>query len=355
MQYRQTAALVNLGAIQDNVRKIIETYAEYTYYFGVVKADCYGLGGTEVIRAIIDGGCNYLCVSLTEEALFVREHFPEIPVLILVPSPKEALPVLQEKNIAVTVSSFAQAQEASQFPGLKIFIRANGGHDLFGGPTHEEDFKALLNQIRHSPAVLEGIYPHNYYPKNKKVTHLEYASFEAMIKNIDLDSIPIISTSSSLTLPRYNKKPYCNACRIGNMIYGIENDTLNLQNCFMLKSEITQILRLTRGDSISYFDAYTAQAPEEFVGVVPIGYGDGFSKNNVGRDVFINDRRFKIIAVTMDITLLAVDRQVKKGDLVLLIRDARHLDEIAAHTHGVAEEAICLLNQRIPRKYLRHF
>ena len=56
--YRQTYMEVYLDNIKNNVSEIINKYNNYEYYFGVVKADCYG-HGMEAVKAIIDGGCNY--------------------------------------------------------------------------------------------------------------------------------------------------------------------------------------------------------------------------------------------------------------------------------------------------------
>ena len=56
--YRNTYANINLNNIKYNVNKIINKYDNYKYYIGVVKADSYGHNGDEVIKAIIDGGCN---------------------------------------------------------------------------------------------------------------------------------------------------------------------------------------------------------------------------------------------------------------------------------------------------------
>ena len=93
--------------------------------------------------------------------------------------------------------------------------------------------------------------------------------------------------------------------------------------------------------------------PKFFTGVaVPIGFGDGFSKSNIGRDVFIHAKRYPIVAVTMDIIHILVDDTVNPGDEVELIRDNHHLDEISAHIHGATEEPVCALNKRVWREYL---
>ena len=112
------------------------------------------------------------------------------------------------------------------------------------------------------------------------------------------------------------------------------------------------VFDLPKGRSVAYGHAYTAKQEGEKIAAIPIGFGDGFAKMNIGRDVFINGKRYPIVAVTMDITHILVDASVKSGDTVLLIRDNHHLDEIGAHIHGATEEAICALNKRVYREYL---
>ena len=51
--YRKTYMEVYLDNIKYNVEKIINKYSDYEYYFGVVKASCYGLG-LEPIKKIIE-------------------------------------------------------------------------------------------------------------------------------------------------------------------------------------------------------------------------------------------------------------------------------------------------------------
>lgn len=60
--FRNTYAEINLENIKYNVEKIISKYNQFNYYFGVVKADCYGHGALETTNAIINGGVNYLVI-----------------------------------------------------------------------------------------------------------------------------------------------------------------------------------------------------------------------------------------------------------------------------------------------------
>ena len=79
--YRNTYVEVDLRNLTHNVKTLVERYQDYTYYFGVVKADCYGHDGNDCVRAVLDGGCNYLAVATLEEALTIREEIADVPVL----------------------------------------------------------------------------------------------------------------------------------------------------------------------------------------------------------------------------------------------------------------------------------
>lgn len=46
---RNTYLEVDLGKIKNNVKKIINNYPTYKYYFGVVKANCYGLDNESLV------------------------------------------------------------------------------------------------------------------------------------------------------------------------------------------------------------------------------------------------------------------------------------------------------------------
>ena len=76
--YRNTYVEVDLNNIKYNVSSLVKKYSGYKYYFGVVKARCYGHGDIEVVRSIIDGGCNYLAVATLDEAIVIRNEISDI-------------------------------------------------------------------------------------------------------------------------------------------------------------------------------------------------------------------------------------------------------------------------------------
>lgn len=351
-RFRPTKAVIDLGAIRRNTAKLIQMYPGYRYYMAVVKADCYGYRGDRVVQAMLDGGANCLAASLLEEGLQLREQFRGIPILLFTPIQKRFLPLCVENNLWVTVANIQQATEAADIPGLNVLIRANGGSDIFGGPTDKERFHQIWNTLKNGKCKLIGVYLHSYNAEDAEDTKSEYDTFSTMTEGLDLNDLALVSISNSLTLPRYPKLPCCNGCRLGNIVYKIESEDADLEYTFRLESEILTVFTLKKGQSVAYSHAYTAKKDGERIAAVPIGFGDGFSKTNIGRDVFINDKRFPVVAVTMDISHILVDDSVKPGDTALLIRDNHHLDEIANHIHGATEEAITNLNKRVFREYI---
>ena len=350
--YRSTKATIDLGAIRRNTQRLLKKYPGYRYYMAVVKADCYGYRSNQVVDAMLAGGANCLAASLVEEGLALRQVYPDIPILLFTPAPKDQLPLLAKQNLWATVANLEQAKNAASVPGLQVLIRVNGGSDILGGPTDRAGFESIWNTLQHGLCTLTGIYLHSYNAENTADTLREYETFKRITAGVDLSQLQIVSISNSLTLPRHGRLPYCNGCRLGNILYNIESEDRDLEDTFQLTSQILSVFSLEKGQSVAYSHAYTATRNHEKIAVIPIGFGDGFSKTNIGRDVFIHDKRYPIVAVTMDITLILVDDSVTSNDTVFLIRDSHHLEQIAAHIHGATEEAICALNKRVYREYL---
>lgn len=125
--YRETYVEVNLKRIKDNVQQIVEKFNHYNYYFGVVKANCYGHKGLPVVEAVINGGCNYLAVATLEEALQIRKKFKEIPILCLGIIPTDYIRICNTNNITITINSLMYAKKLTMLniENLKVHIKIN--------------------------------------------------------------------------------------------------------------------------------------------------------------------------------------------------------------------------------------
>ena len=350
--YRNTYVEVNLKNIENNVKSLINKYNGYKYYFGVVKADCYGHNDIKVVETIIKGGCNYLAVATLEEALQIRRKIKDIPILCLGIIPIEFIEECINNNITLTISNLEYLEKlvAKEHSKLKVHIKINTGMNRLG-TNNKQEFNKMYEIIKNSNLILEGIYTHIYNSSNQIDTAKQFAKFEEIIANVNLKEIPIIHLCASDAMMSYPKLEYANGCRLGIAMYGLmENKVIPLSSTFSLYSEVIQINEVENG-TVGYNGNYKVKGKER-IAVVPIGYADGIIRRNTGRNVYINNKQYKIVGnICMDMLFVKVDNFVKVGDKVTIIKDIEHIEEIAKYIDTIPYEVICSIGKRVPRVY----
>lgn len=351
--YRNTYVEVNLKNIENNVRTLINKYNDYKYYFGVVKADCYGHNNIKTVRSIIKGGCNYIAVATLDEALQIRSEIKDIPILCLGIIPIMYVEECVKNDITVTISNqdYLEKVIAQKHDNLKVHIKINTGMNRLG-INNKEELNTTYNSIKNSNLILEGIYTHIYNSNNKETTLKQFQKFEELTADIDLNNIPIIHIGASDATIVYSKLPYANGCRLGIAMYGLmDNKQVELLPTFSLYSEVIQINEI-EDETVGYNGNYKATGKEK-IAVIPIGYADGIIRKNTGRDVYINNKTYKIVGnVCMDMLFVKVDDKVKVGDKVIIIKDIEHIEQIAKHLDTISYEVMCSIGKRVTRVYV---
>lgn len=350
--YRNTYVEINLKNIESNVKTLINKYNDYKYYFGVVKADCYGHYGAETVEAIIKGGCNYIAVATLDEALEIRKKITDIPILCLGIIPTIYIEECIKNNITITISNINYLNELiEQIPSnLKVHIKINTGMNRLGVKNREE-LNYIYKTIKGSNLNLEGIYTHIYNSPDKDLTLKQLNRFEEITSDINLEEIPIVHIGASDATISYSKQSYANGCRLGIAMYGlVENKQDELLSTFSLYSEVIQVNDV-ENETVGYNGAYKVSEKEK-IAVLPIGYADGIIRKNTGRNVYIKDKSYDIVGnICMDMMFVKVDDSVKVGDKVTLIKDIKHIEEIAKHLDTISYEVLCSIGKRVPRVY----
>lgn len=353
--YRKTCCYINLSNIKNNVKKFINDFNEYKYYFGVVKADSYGHYDIEVINSIIEGGCNYLAVSSLDEALSIRLYNKDIPILCLGIINAEYINVCIENNITVCISNLSYLEELLKYNtfGLKVHIKVDTGMNRLG-ITSKEVFNKVYNLIKESNIYLEGLFTHMYDAMDKDILDKQFDKFEEITSDIDYSDIDIIHLTASDATIQCKKREYQNGCRLGIVMYGLmDSEDTGYLPTFNLKSEVIQINELNPGESLGYGGKYVASGYEK-IAVIPIGYADGIIRKNTGRYVYINDKKYYIVGnICMDMLFVKVDDSVKVGDTVDLIKDIDHIRYIAKYLDTITYEVICNVGKRVKRFYIK--
>lgn len=354
--FRKTYAEINLINLYENY-KSIQKIADTSKVIPVVKANAYGHGAIEVTSYLVDKGIDQFAVSLLEEALELREKFKNIDILVMGIVDEEGLVIASEKHITITISNFDQIKSLKKLQKmLKVHLKIDTGMRRLGFRTNVDILRAfnLLKEMKY--INLEGIYSHfSTADVDKTYYDIQLNRFKEVLNLIDYDFKMIHLSNSSSAIKYENLLHFTTHSRLGISLYGCTLDTnVNfLKTTFKLKTHISQINHLNPGDKIGYGATYTAKQ-KEIIGVLPIGYADGFIRMNQNGDVEINGKRYPIVGrICMDQLFIKIDENIKKSDVVTLFGGIVSIDEVADRLNTINYEVICEITSRVPRRYIK--
>ena len=152
-----------------------------------------------------------------------------------------------------------------------------------------------------------------------------------------------------------------NLIRCGVSVYGLNPSPEtklppDLQKALTWKTRLTSVKVLPPGHGVSYgFHYYTSK--EERIGVIAIGYADGFRRTK-GNQVLVRGSIAPVVgAVCMDQCMVNLDLipEARVGDEVILIggqgSQSISADDIARTWETINYEVVCGLADRVPRFY----
>ena len=349
---RKTYCEINLSNLKSNVERIVSNFTNYSYYFGVVKADCYG-HGIECVQSIIDGGCNYLAVATVKEALDIRERFSNVPILCLGCIFGNDISICIQNNITISICNLEQLEDILKYDcnGLICHIKLNTGMNRLGISSKDE-FVDVMDILYKKEIYMEGIYSHIYDASNEKRYNEQLNKFKELLSYIDISNVEIIHLAASDALVNYPKPDFINGCRLGIIMYGL-TERLELESTFKVVSEVIQINTLNRGDVLGYNGDYVSKQDNEMIAVIPIGYADGIIRKNKGRYVYINDKKYLIVGnICMDMLFVKVDDSVNVHDEVFVLKDNEHINEVCDYLETIPYEVMCSIGKRVERVYI---
>jgi alanine racemase len=112
------------------------------------------------------------------------------------------------------------------------------------------------------------------------------------------------------------------------------------------------VLRLEPGEGTGYGQTYVASEPG-WIGIVPVGYGDGFRRDLEGTEVLVGDERCRAVgAVSMDAFAVALPAELPAGTPVTLIGDGVLAEEHARVAETINYEIVCRVNSS-PERAIR--
>ena len=357
--YRDTWAEIDLDAIEHNVKQIKALHPAKEI-FAVVKANGYGHGDVEVSKVAIEAGVSCLAVSGLEEALCLRKSGIDVPILVLGMTRLCDVPLAAENNISLTAHDEMWIEHLVSLPlttPVKVHLKIDSGmHRL--GLMNEEQVQTNFNLLKLAPMVeLEGVFTHMATADcDKDYLSYQIETFKRLIANLDLSDVKYVHLENTATLLQ-KEFDFDHGIRLGLGLYGVNPDAefipidFELKPALKLLSNLVQVKQIKKSDKVGYGATYTAEE-DEWIGVVPIGYADGWIRSHQGRNVIVEGHECEIIGrVCMDQMMIRLPEPFPMGTEVTLIGDGMPVERVADEIGTISYEILCLISDRVPRVY----
>lgn len=375
MKYsRPVWAEIDLNNLAFNVQQIRGLVGDRVKIMAVVKSNAYGMGIDGVIKPLLEQGIDMFGVAILDEALLIRKMQPKIPILVFTYTPFEYSYLLIENDITQTVYCKEQAVALStaakkMHKEAHIHIELDTGMGRLGFRPSEETMEEIKTIAELGNLHIDGIYTHCPYTNERNqegysFTRSQFDKFCYVVKRLEERGvfIPVKHLCNSQGTVYY-KEMHMDMVRAGIILYGSYpqfQDSLPLKPVMSLKARIGSVKRIGSGENISYGRTFTTKR-ETTVGVLPIGYGDGYNRllSNKG-EVLVRGKRAPVIGtICMDqcmIDLTDISGSINIGEEVVLIGkqgdDEITIEEIATKICGfINYEYMVLIQGRVPRIY----
>ena len=272
---------VDLGAVRRNARTLLRVL-EGSQLWAVVKANAYGHGAVDVAGAVLDEGAGALCVATVPEGLELRSEFGLARILVMGPTSSSR--------------EIAEAREArlelawwdDELPdGVRVHLKLDTGMGRWGLaelPQLGPDVVGLMSHL--ATADSDPAFAEEQVERFRAATQ-PYADLMRHVAN----------SAAALRLPSAR----FDAARCGVALYGLspfgEDPAADgLEPALSWRSHLAQVKRLEPGQSTGYGRRFVAEKPT-WIGIVPVGYGDGFRRDLVGTEVRVSGEPRRVVGV----------------------------------------------------------
>jgi alanine racemase len=224
--------------------------------------------------------------------------------------------------------------------GVRVHLKLDTGMGRWGLselPARTRDVVGVMSHLASSES-------------DPAFTALQVARFREATAG--LDGLTRHLANSAATL-RYAEARF-DAVRCGIALYGIspfgaDADSDGLEPVLRWESYVALSKRLEPGESTGYGRRFVADRAT-WIGIVPVGYADGFRRDLTGTEVLVGGVRNKVVGtISMDAFALASDGELQVGTPVTLVGDGISIEEHARVAGTIGYEIATGLNTRSGR------
>jgi alanine racemase len=365
LKAHETVMEINLNAVVHNLNFYRSKLKKSTKIMAMVKAYSYGSGSFEIANVLAYNKVDYLAVAYVDEGVALRQAGIKLPIMVM--SPEESgfelmlihqlEPEIYSLNVLKSFIEFLTIKKANAFP---IHLKIDTGMHRLG--FDESDLSELVAILKGNKLVkVLSVFSHLASSDNSSLdeyTQKQLSLFEKITTklkdNLAVDFMKHIANTAAIL--RFPEAQY-DMVRLGIGLYGIENVGNfedQLQTVGTLKTTITQIRKVSAGETIGY-SRKGVLSKESLIATVKIGYADGYARrfgNGVG-EMLVGGQLVKVVGnVCMDMCMLDVTGlSVNEGDEVIVFGAQYSINELAKKADTIPYEILTSISQRVKRIY----
>jgi alanine racemase len=323
---QRSEVTIDLGAVRRNARTLLRAL-DGAELWGVVKADAYGHGAVDVGRVLVEEGAGALCVATVAEAFELRAALPATRILVM--GPTEEIAAAREAGLELAVWSTEIPED------VPVHLKLDTGMGRWG-----------LSELPKPPAQVVGLMTHlataDSDPAYAEQQVERFAEATEPYRQLTRHAA---NSAAALRIPSSR----FDAARCGIALYGLspfgEDPAADgLEPALSWRSHLAQVKRLEPSESSGYGRRYVAERPT-WLGIVPVGYADGFRRDLTGTEVLVGGKRRRVVGtVSMDAVAVELASEEPEGTPVTIIGDGLLAEEHARVAGTINYELVCGIN-----------
>ena len=320
--------IVDLGAIRRNARTLLRAL-EGAELWAVVKADGYGHGAADAGAAALGAGATALCVATVPEALALRTELGAMRILVLGPAAGREIAHARDAGLELAIVD-GEVPE-----GVRVHLKLDTGMGRWGLselPTPTREVVGVMSHLASADCDAD-------------FTQTQVDRFEEATRPLSHLTRHLANSAGAL---RYPAAAF-DAARCGIALYGISpfgDDPAvdGLEPALRWESQLAQVKRLEPGQSVGYGRRWTASEPT-WVGIVPVGYADGFRRGLTGTEVRVAGEPCTVVGtISMDALAVELTHELPVGAPVTLLGHGITAEAHARVAGTIAYELVTGLN-----------
>jgi alanine racemase len=316
---------IDLGALRRNVKRLLETLGGAELW-AVVKADAYGHGALDCARAALDAGATALCLATLPEALELRRELPESRILVF--GPTDDIAAAREARLELCVGEDVPED-------IPVHVKLDTGMGRWGVSELRAPQRNVVGLMTHlATADRDPAFAREQVERFRAAT-AQYAHLTRHVAN----------SAAALRLPEARfDAGRCGLALHGLSPFGTDPAEDGLTPVLSWRSELALVRRLAPGQSTGYGRRFVAER-ETWIGIVPVGYADGFRRDLTGTHVVVGGERRRVVgAVSMDALAVELGGELEPGTEVELVGPGVLLEEHARVAETINHELAAGIN-----------